>query len=263
MVAHISGELVIWHDGRLAFERLLRRPNRRPASVAAEVNSTPAHYVAFDLLRVDVGDGDVARLPYRDRRARLEKLFADQGLMPPWTLCPMTLDRDEALSWMREWAPAGIEGIVSHRMNFWGHPAGPSTVAWDYEGMPWEMVRPADGLPAARRSVRCGVSGKELNFTVHSVTGTARRQVRLQALAWGGLGTLVAGVVVLFSSAIVVGVVLSHLPHALAPWHLRPPPGCTPFSLAPATEEERPVKRTQHGKWAANLRGGEGRWQAT
>ncbi|MFD9465444.1 hypothetical protein [Streptomyces sp. NPDC060027] len=113
----LDGEIVIWHDGRLAFERLLRRLNRRPESVAAEVRSSPAHYVAFDLLRVDGGDGDVARLPYRDRRARLEALFVDQGLMPPWTRCPMTLDRDEALSWMWEWAPAGIEGIVTKRVS--------------------------------------------------------------------------------------------------------------------------------------------------
>ncbi|MET7827027.1 ATP-dependent DNA ligase [Streptomyces sp. NPDC005386] len=108
-----DGEIVIWHDGRLAFERLLRRLNRRPASVEAEVRSSPAHFVAFDLLRVEGPDGDAARLPYRDRRARLEALFAEQELQPPWALWPMTLDRDEALSWMREWAPAGIEGVVA------------------------------------------------------------------------------------------------------------------------------------------------------
>ncbi|GGZ19407.1 hypothetical protein GCM10010300_74260 [Streptomyces olivaceoviridis] len=51
---------------------------------------------------------------------------------------------------------------------------------------------------------------------------------------------------------------IGHLPHALVPWHLRPPSGRTPLSLALATEEERPVKRTQDDKWAANLRGGEG-----
>lgn len=85
------------------------------------------------------------------------------------------------------------QGTVSHRMNFWGHPAGPSTVAWDYEGMPWEIVRPDDGLPAARRSVRCRACGKELTFTVYSVTGTGRRQARWRALAWGGLGTACSG----------------------------------------------------------------------
>ncbi|MFE9436558.1 hypothetical protein [Streptomyces sp. NPDC006640] len=108
----LDGEIVIWHDGRLAFERLLARLNRRPASVEAEVRASPAHFVAFDLLRVDGPNGKLVNLPYRDRRAHLEALFADQELQPPWTLCPMTLDRDEALSWMREWAPAGIEGVV-------------------------------------------------------------------------------------------------------------------------------------------------------
>ncbi|MFD5717257.1 hypothetical protein [Streptomyces sp. NPDC127036] len=49
----LDGEIVIWYDGRLAFERLLRRLNRRPAYVEAEVRSSPAHFVAFDLLRVD------------------------------------------------------------------------------------------------------------------------------------------------------------------------------------------------------------------
>ncbi|MFE2823450.1 ATP-dependent DNA ligase [Streptomyces sp. NPDC059271] len=114
--AILDGEIVIWHDGRLAFERLLRRLNRRPASVEAEVRASPAHFVAFDLLRVDGPDGRLVNLPYRDRRVRLEALFADQELQPPWTLCPMTLDRDEALSWMREWVPAGIEGVVAKRL---------------------------------------------------------------------------------------------------------------------------------------------------
>ncbi|MET7828923.1 hypothetical protein ABZT23_30145 [Streptomyces sp. NPDC005386] len=107
---------MIWHEGRLAFERLLRGLNRCPASVEAEVRSRPAHFVAFDLMRVDDPNGDVARLLYRDRRARLKALFAEPELQPPSTLCPMTLDRDEALSWMREWAPARVEGVVAKRL---------------------------------------------------------------------------------------------------------------------------------------------------
>ncbi|MFD5717177.1 hypothetical protein [Streptomyces sp. NPDC127036] len=38
----LDGEIVIWHDGRLAFERLLARLNRRPASVEAEVRASPS-----------------------------------------------------------------------------------------------------------------------------------------------------------------------------------------------------------------------------
>ncbi|MEV0904523.1 hypothetical protein [Streptomyces hokutonensis] len=100
-------------------------------------------------------------------------------------------------------------GRVSHRVNFWGRPVGASGVEWEYERFPWEIVRPDDGLPAARRSLTCRWCGKELTFAVHSVTGTRQRQVRWVALAWGGLGVLVAGVVVLaFTGAIVVGVLL-------------------------------------------------------
>ena len=54
------------------------------------------------------------------------------------------------------------------------------------------------------------------------------------------------------------GPMISHFPHALVPWHLRPPSGCAPFSLAPATEEQQPVKHTQDDKWTAAPRGGEG-----
>ncbi|MDV9174200.1 hypothetical protein R6V09_29340 [Streptomyces sp. W16] len=100
-------------------------------------------------------------------------------------------------------------GRVSHRVNFWGRATGASTAVWDYESYPWEIVRPDDGLPAARRSVTCRWCGKELTFTVHSVTGVRQRQVRWLVLAWGGLGALVAGIVVLaFTSAIGAGVAL-------------------------------------------------------
>lgn len=97
---------------------------------------------------------------------------------------------------------------MSHRMHFWGRPAGPSTVAWDYESMPWEIVRPDNGLPAARRSVRCKVCDKELTFTVYSVADAGRRVARWAALAWGGLGALVVGVALLVSGVMAAGVVL-------------------------------------------------------
>ncbi|MCX5355615.1 ATP-dependent DNA ligase [Streptomyces mirabilis] len=113
----LDGEVVIWHEDRLAFERLLRRLNRRPAAVAAEVRSSPAHFVAFDILRQGDDGTDLTRLPYLERRARLEALFTEHALAPPWTLCPMTLERDQALSWMQEWAKAGIEGIVAKRLS--------------------------------------------------------------------------------------------------------------------------------------------------
>ncbi|MGW6821417.1 hypothetical protein [Streptomyces sp. NPDC055005] len=42
-------------------------------------------------------------LPYRERRRRLEVLFAPRGLRAPWTLCPMTTDLATAREWLESW----------------------------------------------------------------------------------------------------------------------------------------------------------------
>ncbi|MFD3422786.1 ATP-dependent DNA ligase [Streptomyces decoyicus] len=113
----LDGELVIWHEGRLAFDRLQRRMNRTAASVAGEIRAAPAHFVAFDVLHL-AGENLMPQ-PYLRRRERLERLFTEEGLGPPWTLCPMTLDWAEAERWMQEWAQAdvGLEGIVAKKLN--------------------------------------------------------------------------------------------------------------------------------------------------
>ncbi|WJY43199.1 hypothetical protein QT196_38720 (plasmid) [Streptomyces sp. P9-2B-2] len=48
----LDGELVVWHEGRLAFDRLQRRLNRTAATVAREIREAPAHFVAFDVLHL-------------------------------------------------------------------------------------------------------------------------------------------------------------------------------------------------------------------
>ncbi|MEU8140137.1 ATP-dependent DNA ligase [Streptodolium elevatio] len=106
----LDGEVVVWHGGRLAFDLLQRRMHRTAASAAREARAYPANLVAFDLLGED--DQDLMALPYAQRRARLEAFFAAHRLGPPWVLCPATTDRAEAELWMRDWAPAGIEGLV-------------------------------------------------------------------------------------------------------------------------------------------------------
>ncbi|MFI9029908.1 ATP-dependent DNA ligase [Streptomyces sp. NPDC053560] len=107
----LDGELVIWADGRLAFEHLTRRLNRRPATAARLAEQHPAHFVAFDLLHYGV---DLTSHPYALRRAALETLFADHRLGAPWTLCPMTTDEATAREWL-SWSAAGIEGCVFKR----------------------------------------------------------------------------------------------------------------------------------------------------
>jgi ATP-dependent DNA ligase len=46
------GELVVWEAGRLAFERLQNRLQQRGARAARAAGEWPAHFVAFDLLRL-------------------------------------------------------------------------------------------------------------------------------------------------------------------------------------------------------------------
>jgi hypothetical protein len=54
--------------------------------------------------------------PYRERRAALEALFAQQGLRGTWTLCPSTTDPQLAQEWLN-WSAAGMEGLVFKPLN--------------------------------------------------------------------------------------------------------------------------------------------------
>jgi ATP-dependent DNA ligase len=105
----LDGEVVVWHRDRLSFERLQERLNRTPATSAALAARDPAHFVAFDLLHF--GDSNLAQQPYRERRAALERLFADEHLHAPWSLTPSTTDQRVAQSWL-DWAAVGVEGVV-------------------------------------------------------------------------------------------------------------------------------------------------------
>jgi len=105
--------------------------------------------------------------------------------------------------------PLGIakkqHAVVSHRMNSFGQPSGPSTVSWKYQGVNREVVRPDDGQPAERLSVRCGECSRELTFTVHSVAATRRRQSCWRAATWGCVVLFFAGVAGLIAGQVVWG----------------------------------------------------------
>ncbi|MGI5371901.1 hypothetical protein [Streptomyces iakyrus] len=60
----LDGELVVWEEGRLAFERLQNRPQRRGAGAARAADEAPAHFVMLSVLRsIDYPSG-----PPRNRR---------------------------------------------------------------------------------------------------------------------------------------------------------------------------------------------------
>lgn len=107
----LDGEVIIYREGRLDFGALQQRINRRAAVIARLARTQPAHLIAFDLIQ-RAGTSLITR-PYRERRAALEELFADHGLGEPWALTPATHDPRQARQWMRQWATAGIEGVVA------------------------------------------------------------------------------------------------------------------------------------------------------
>jgi bifunctional non-homologous end joining protein LigD len=96
--AVLDGEVVAFdEDGRPSFERLQRR-------------SAPIAYVVFDLLYLD-GES-LMRLPYTDRRARLEALDLNG---PGWRTPAYHAGEGESL--LAASAAQGLEGIVAKRLD--------------------------------------------------------------------------------------------------------------------------------------------------
>ncbi|MGC5236870.1 ATP-dependent DNA ligase [Streptomyces albogriseolus] len=110
----LDGELIVWEDDRLAFERLQGRLQRRGPAAARLAEEWPAHFVAFDLLRLE--GTDTTGWPYERRRAALERLYAERRLSGTWALCPSTTDQSTVDDWLTNWTPVGIEGVVFKRL---------------------------------------------------------------------------------------------------------------------------------------------------
>jgi hypothetical protein len=89
--------------------RAVAEPASADARAAPAAAERPAHFAAFDLLRLP-GSGTTG-WPYRRRRAALESVFAARRLSAPWVLCPSTTDPDTVREWLT-WAPVGMAGRV-------------------------------------------------------------------------------------------------------------------------------------------------------
>ena len=109
----VDGEIVIAGDKGLDFEALLQRIHPADSRVRRLAAETPASFVAFDLLAV--GDDDLRRSPFRDRRAVLADALA--GVSPPVHLTPCTEDRAVASDWFHRFEGAGLDGVVAKRLD--------------------------------------------------------------------------------------------------------------------------------------------------
>jgi len=105
----LDGEIVIVTDHGLDFAALQLRLHPAASRVAMLAKTTPAAFVAFDLLAVD--GRDVQTIPQAERRRLLEGVL--DGAAPPLYLTPITRDRDTALAWLHEFEGAGLDGVIA------------------------------------------------------------------------------------------------------------------------------------------------------
>jgi ATP-dependent DNA ligase len=105
----LDGELVIAGDDGLDFDALQQRIHPAASRVARLAAETPASIVFWDLLCE--GERDLRGLPFRARRAGLEKLLA--RAKPPLHLTPASDDRGVAADWFSRFEGAGLDGVIA------------------------------------------------------------------------------------------------------------------------------------------------------
>ena len=105
----VDGEIVIPGAGGLDFEALLQRIHPAESRIKMLAATTPASYVAFDLLAL--GDESLAGEPFSRRRELLEQSLA--GAKAPFHVTPATDDPQVAQEWFTHFEGAGLDGIVA------------------------------------------------------------------------------------------------------------------------------------------------------
>jgi len=118
----LDGEIVLpsRSTSGLDFEALLARIHPAASRVELLARTTPALFVAFDLLALD--DHDLMSWPFTDRRTALEDALArsgesprDHGRTSAVHLTPSTDDAQLAGRWFGQFEGAGLDGVVAKR----------------------------------------------------------------------------------------------------------------------------------------------------
>src|SRR5690349_10663391 len=105
----LDGELVVARGDRLEFDTLQERIHPAKSRVDMLAETTPASYVAFDLLAL--GDDDLTASPLALRR---ETLAAALLTPPPGIhLTPVTTEAAVATRWFDQFEGAGLDGVVA------------------------------------------------------------------------------------------------------------------------------------------------------
>jgi ATP-dependent DNA ligase len=104
----LDGEVVIAGPNGLDFDALTQRIHPAASRIKLLSETTPASFVAFDVLAL--GDSDMRGEPYSARRAALEKSLARAA--PPVHVTPVTTSPEIARDWFTRFEGAGLDGVI-------------------------------------------------------------------------------------------------------------------------------------------------------
>lgn len=104
----VDGEIVIAGPHGLDFDALTQRIHPAESRVELLARTTPASFVAFDLLAL--GDTDLRGQTYAERRKALEQALG--RARSPIHLTPVTDRPDRARDWFSRFEGAGLDGVV-------------------------------------------------------------------------------------------------------------------------------------------------------
>jgi ATP-dependent DNA ligase len=105
----VDGEIIIVTGDQLDFEALQQRIHPAASRVKMLSETTPASFVAFDLLAL--GDEDLTERPQAERRRLLAQTL--EGAKPPVHLTPVTADPVVAREWLSVFEGAGLDGVIA------------------------------------------------------------------------------------------------------------------------------------------------------
>jgi ATP-dependent DNA ligase len=104
----LDGELMVRRDEQFDFAALMARIHPAASRVSHLADTTPAMFMAFDL--VAIGTQILFDVEFRERRRRLERVVCPDD--PVIALSPVTEDCEEARAWL-DHPRAGIDGVVA------------------------------------------------------------------------------------------------------------------------------------------------------
>ena len=105
----VDGEIVIATPHGLDFDALQLRLHPAASRVNKLAATSPASFVAFDVLAVD--GRDVRTIVQVERRVLLEHALA--AVQPPVHVTPMTRDPAVAAEWLSRFEGAGLDGVIA------------------------------------------------------------------------------------------------------------------------------------------------------